>query len=221
MSVLPLRAILLSIVVINTSFVLQSNELLKKRLVALLAQEFRMETDRLILRRLSLADRDDIFEYSSDKEVNKHLVAKPYKSKEDAEKFIKSAIQKYQDGLLSLAMEHKQEKRVVGTIYLPIEYGEKRGELGFILNKKYWGKGLTLEASRRLLEFGFNDLQLNRIQAMCSSENKSCQNVLQKLHMLYEGTLRQYRRDFKFPDIYIDAQVWALLRSDFLSQKSS
>lgn len=218
---LQLRIIVLFFIAItNTCFTCRGNKSIKDYLVKWFAKENKLETNRLILRKISIGDSNDLFEYFSDQEVHEHLATMPYKSIANVEKFIVSIQEKYKHGELALTIELKEQKKVIGTIYLPINHSEERGEIGFVLNKKYWGQGFILEATRKLVEFGFNILQLNRIQATCKAENKRCQRVLQKLHMHHEGTLKKYRKDFKFPNTFIDAQMWGILQEDFLKLKT-
>src|SRR5699024_1578011 len=75
-----------------------------------------------------------------------------------------------------------------------------------------WGKGFATEASRRILEFGFNVLNLNRIWAPVMSKNKASGKVMEKVGLKYEGTLKQ---DVLRWDKYEDVDVYGLLKKDF------
>jgi [ribosomal protein S5]-alanine N-acetyltransferase len=66
-----------------------------------------------------------------------------------------------------------------------------RAELGYVLSREHWGKGLMPEAVRAVIRFGFGRMELNRIQARCVAENTASARVMEKAGMTYEGTLRE------------------------------
>lgn len=66
-----------------------------------------------------------------------------------------------------------------------------RAEMGYALSRNYWNQGLITEAVRTILAFGFNELNLNRIEARCISENIGSERVMQKVGMHYEGLIRE------------------------------
>ncbi len=173
-----------------------------------------LETERLLLRRLTLQDAHDVFSYASDPEMTRYLMWSPHKSIDDSLTFIASAIDRYeqrQPGPWGIVL--KETQTIIGTcdyIHWRPEHG--RGEIGYALNRQHWGRGLMTEAVREIIAYGFREKGLNRIQAMCEIPNVASARVMEKAGMTFEGILRQYmvQRD-KFRDM----KIYAILREDF------
>ena len=87
-----------------------------------------------------------------------------------------------------------------------------RAEVGFVLSREYWGRGLMAEAVRAMLRFGFERMNLNRIEARCIAENAASARVMEKAGMFYEGTLRQ--REY-IKGAYRDIKLYAILKKGF------
>jgi RimJ/RimL family protein N-acetyltransferase len=68
----------------------------------------------------------------------------------------------------------------------------RRGEIGYVLAREFWGHGYATEAARRLLTFGFDELDLHKITATCDPENRASVAVLTKNGMYQEGVLRDH-----------------------------
>jgi [ribosomal protein S5]-alanine N-acetyltransferase len=64
-------------------------------------------------------------------------------------------------------------------------------EIGYVLSKEYWGKGLITEAASAIISFGFENMNLVRIQARCFLENEGSERVMEKLGMSFEGISRK------------------------------
>jgi len=67
----------------------------------------------------------------------------------------------------------------------------RSGEIWYKLFPIYWGKGYATESARLVIDFGFNELNLHRIEAGCATENKASRRVLEKLGMTHEGKKRK------------------------------
>jgi ribosomal-protein-alanine N-acetyltransferase len=88
----------------------------------------------------------------------------------------------------------------------------QRAELGYVINRKYWGEGLVTEAASALCDFAFRKMQVNRIEAGTIVEHRASQRVLEKCGFRLEGVLRQ--RELikgRFPDV----TMYSLLRQDY------
>lgn len=95
--------------------------------------------------------------------------------------------------------------------------GAFRAELGYELAPSYWGNGYMREALTLLLRYGFGEMGLNRIEALCLPGNQRAGRLMTSLGFRHEGTLREYRHS---PAGFLDADLYALLRrerSDLLS----
>jgi [ribosomal protein S5]-alanine N-acetyltransferase len=85
-------------------------------------------------------------------------------------------------------------------------------ELGYDLDRAYWGKGYMTEAAQALVDWGFRSLQLHRIVAECHPENMASMRVMQKLGMTYEGHLRE---NVWVKGMWWDTIVYAILEQDW------
>jgi [ribosomal protein S5]-alanine N-acetyltransferase len=84
-------------------------------------------------------------------------------------------------------------ERLIGSIELRVvSFEHRRGEIGYVLAREWWGLGYATEATRRLLAFGFDQLGLHKISATCDPENRASVAVLTKNGMHQEGILRDH-----------------------------
>ena len=171
-------------------------------------------TERLILRRLSHEDQNDIFEYASIPEVSNYLPWEPHKTIEDTLEFLKLVDQEFKDlKFIVFGIELKTEKKLIGTIAL--RNWDKPGrciDIGYAISKKCWNKGLTTEAVNAVIKFGFEELNANRIEAHCDEENVASYRVMEKTGMKYEGTLRQ---KILIKNKFTSMKFYSILREEF------
>ncbi len=153
-----------------------------------------LETERLVLRKLNLADAPDMFEFGSDPQVVQYTTWQVHSSIQDAQAFLRSVVERYAGGQVApWGLVLKNESKLIGTCgfvtWLP---NFARAEVGYALSRRYWGRGLMTEAVRAVVAFGFLTMQVNRLQAVCDVDNTASAHVLEKVGMTYEGTLREY-----------------------------
>lgn len=91
-------------------------------------------------------------------------------------------------------------------------------EMGYAMAEEHWGKGITSEAAKAVLDYCFQNFEVNRIHAQHKSENAASGKVLQKIGMVLEGTFRQ--RIFA-KDQYWDMVMYSMLRSEWTSRSES
>lgn len=152
-----------------------------------LAKNRILETDRLMLRPITLDDAEDLFEYASDPENTKHTFP-THKSIEETEWVISNLFMSSPLG--NFAIELKENGKMIGTCDLRVNESEKSAELAYAINKKYWGNGYAPEAAKKLLELAFQDLKIERLWAKFSSKNPASGRVMEKIGMEKEGILR-------------------------------
>ena len=174
-----------------------------------------LETERLILRKLRISDDRDIFEYAKVPEVSRYVTREPHKSIEDARAFINWNLERYNKGEIGeWAIELKETGRVIGSIgFVELDKVNFCGTVGYALSKEYWGKGIMTEAVKRIIRFAFEEMGLNRVEAVHIPENEASGRVMQKAGMLYEGLLRQ--RMFAKGRFW-DLKQYAILKNDVL-----
>lgn len=172
-----------------------------------------LETSRLVLRKLIIKDANDMYEYASNPEVSRTVVWDYHKSIKDTMSFLNKVMVQYQKGIPApWGMVYKKDNKLIGTGGYHLWYPQHSyAELGYVVSQRYWNKGLMTEALKEMIRFGFEVMQLNRIEARCFIDNGASERVMQKCGMKYEGTLRStifVKGQFK------DLKVYSLLRSE-------
>jgi ribosomal-protein-alanine N-acetyltransferase len=177
-----------------------------------------LDTERLVLRRLDITDVNDVFDYAKHPEVAKYVTWEAHKSIEDAKGFISWILGRYKnDEAGEWGIELKETGRIIGAMgFVGLDLQNSCGTIGYALSKEYWGKGIMTEAVTRLLSFGFNDMELNRIEAFHAVENEASGKVMQKSGMQFEGILRQKMfAKGKFWDV----KQYSIVKGDWLTKK--
>lgn len=150
-------------------------------------------TSRLKLREILETDQENIFEYANDPDVTPFLMFDTHRTKEDSLSFIVFAGNEFKNQTSIIwGIELIEEKKMIGTIDLRgFKNGHRCGEIGYVINKKYWNKGFVTEAMKSVIKYGFEQLNLNRIESHCEHENMGSWKVMEKCGLKYEGTLRE------------------------------
>ncbi len=172
-----------------------------------------LETERLILRKMTPDDAGAVFAYASDPEVSRYVLWETHRSVEDSRAFLDLVARKYEGGgEPEWGMVYKGDGRFVGACgFVNWAPEHARAEMGYVLHRDYWGRGLVPEAVRAMIRFGFERMDLNRVEARCVAENAASARVMEKAGMAYEGTLRQ--REF-LKGAYRDMKLYAILRDE-------
>ena len=172
-----------------------------------------LETGRLLLRKLRMTDAQDMYEYSRDPEVARHVLWDAHQSVGDSRGYLRYAVRQYRQDLpASWGIELKENHKLIGTIgFMWINCEHRSAEVGYSLSRDCWNQGYATEALRAVLRFGFNTLRLNRIEAQHELDNPASGRVMEKCGMRCEGTLRQ--RVFN-KGRFSDVRLYAILRGD-------
>ncbi|WP_227793570.1 GNAT family N-acetyltransferase [Paenibacillus guangzhouensis] len=153
----------------------------------------RIETDHLVLRKMRRSDARDLFAYASNPEVTRYTMWNTHRTLRDSELFLDAIEQRYRDGqVTNWGIEHKSSGKFIGTcgfVYWAPEH--QRAEIGYALSADFWNQGLMSEAANAVLQFGFQKMDLNRLEARCNLANTGSERVMQKLGMTYEGVIRE------------------------------
>ncbi len=179
----------------------------------------RLETERLILRRLQKSDVDDVFAYASDPEVARHVMWNAHASREESEIFLRMVVGQYRRGAEApWGIVLKEEDRIIGTCgFITWHPAHARAEVGYAIGRHYWNRGYTTEAVWAVLAFGFETLGLYRIEAICKVPNVASARVMEKLRMTYEGILRGY---VFTKGEHHDVKSYAILRPEWERRRS-
>ena len=148
-----------------------------------------LETDRLILRAWEITDLDDFFEYASVEGVGEKAGWEHHKSKDKSLEILKMFIEEKK----VFAIVLKENQKVIGSIGIE-ELSEELDkdldnlvgrELGYVLNKDYWNKGIMKEAVSKVVDYCFNTLKLNFLMASYFNHNIVSKKVLEKLNFKF------------------------------------
>ena len=141
-----------------------------------------METGRLILRQLKESDSPEIFFLRTDEGVNRYIERPKPENINGARDFIlKTNNGIKQNEMIDWAIALKDSQKLIGTIcFWNFSKDKSKAEIGFELNPDYHGKGIMNEALGIILEFGFNTITLNSIDAYTHKDNISSIKLLKK-----------------------------------------
>lgn len=177
-----------------------------------------METQRLILRRFTPDDWEDLFAYLSDERV---VEFEPYPvlTKEEAMKEAQRRAHNHAFWAVCLKENHK----LIGNLYFcqqePKQF--KTWEMGYVFNRFYGGKGYATESALRLLQYGFEACNAHRIVAYCNPQNSPSWRLLERLKMRREGHFLQkafFKCDEQGKPIWHDAYAYAMLSEEWLKR---
>ncbi len=152
-----------------------------------------LETERLILRDYTMADKDAYFKLKSDKKTLYYMPTIQLNSFKDAEKHFEGLIKDMQldsRKYYFLHMELKQTREQLGSIGYTVTEETPVGKMvnvGGFIYPRYWNMGYMTEAMERLLEFAFNENDVYRITTSCLADNKGSEKVMQKSGMIKEA----------------------------------
>jgi RimJ/RimL family protein N-acetyltransferase len=177
-----------------------------------------LQTARLILRDFREEDWRDVHEYGSDLEVVKYMLFGP-NTEEDTKAFIHRVLgnQKEKPRIAyNFALVNKQENKLIGACAVTIKSTDNReGEIGYILNRRYWNRGYMTEAARKVVDFGFQQLGLHRVIATCDPANTGSYRVMEKVGMQKEGYLREHKL---FKGVWRDFLLYAILENEWVNR---
>jgi ribosomal-protein-alanine N-acetyltransferase len=174
-------------------------------------------TERLRLRRIIASDVSAVLDLFGDERVVEFYDLARFTSPDQAEKMISQFDEMHaaRKGI-RWAITLRSEDRLIGTCgfneWLKIS---RRGTLGYDLTPSHWNHGYMTEALRAVMDYGFKEMNLNRLEAYVMSGNLGSIQLLRKLGFQLEGVLRQ--RGF-WKGAFHDLQLFASLREDAMVQ---
>lgn len=173
-----------------------------------------IETERLILRRACMADAEPMFaNWASDPEVTKFLTWPTHETVEISQWVMESWVSESQrENFYQWMIVLKEIGQPIGSIsVVNMDDRVEKAEIGYCMGRKWWHMGIMTEALQAVMDFLFNDVGVNRIEARHDPRNPHSGGVMRKCGMKYEGTARQADRNNQG---ICDAAIYALLRSD-------
>lgn len=173
-----------------------------------------LETERILLREMKKSDFNDVYEYSSNPQTSEYLLWEVHRSPEYTKEFVDYVISKYKSGEYNdWALVYKPDNKMIGTCgFTKIDQENNVAEIGYVINPNYWNMGIATEAAEAVIDFAFNTMGMNRVEAKFMYGNDASLSVMKKLGMKFEG----YHRDMLFvKGKYRTIGYAAILRSEY------
>jgi RimJ/RimL family protein N-acetyltransferase len=171
------------------------------------------ETGRLRARRFRADDWRDLHAYLSMPEVYRFEPGAPID-----EVAAQALVAERAEGIDFIALELLEVGRVVGhcSFLIAGEPDLRTRELGFIVNPRYWGRGVASEGGRLVVEYGFRQLGLHRVFAECNPQNTASWKTLERIGFVREGHFRSnmFRLDRDGLPVWQDTYHYGLLPTD-------
>ena len=173
-----------------------------------------LETNRLNLRRLKSEDVSEIFALRSNPEIMKFIPRPLMKTREEALEFISVMDANVNNNiLLNWAITTKEEDKLIGMIgFYRMKPENHRAEVGYILSAEFHGQGIITEALERIIQFGFEEMKLNSIEAVIDPENFGSEKVLLKNNFIKEGHFKEHTF---FEGKFLDSVFYSLLKKNY------
>lgn len=176
-----------------------------------------IDTPRLHLRPLCMDDAPAILRMRSNPEVMRYMTTGPWTDIAQATGMVERDQAALQKGdLVRLGMIRKDDNVFLGScILFHFDEGCRRAEIGYDMDAAYWGQGYMQEALTALLDYGFDQLNLNRVEADIHPDNEGSAKILERLSFIREGYLRER---WIIEGQVSDSALYGLLRKDWLAR---
>lgn len=182
-----------------------------------LDDNFTLETERLLLRRLQRQDAPGLLALYCQPEVIEFLDIPLMQEEAEARNWIERLESLRQSGQgLRFGVFDRESGDLIGTVgFHHWDQARRRAEISYDLSPRWWGQGYMREALQAVLQFGFERLNLHRIEALVDPRDTRSQNLLYGLGFKMEGVLRDH--DF-LKGRFQDDMVFALLEGEWKSK---
>lgn len=169
-----------------------------------------LSTPRLVLRRPTTADADELFIIRSNKTSMRYVPRPLAKEKKDVLEIIERINTNIDNNIgINWVIESKESKQFIGLIgYHKIEPENHRAEVGYMIQQQHEGNGYSTEALKEVVKYGFNDMKLHSIEAVIDPENSASEKILQKCGFIKEA---HFKENGFWDGKYLDSVVYSLL----------
>lgn len=168
-----------------------------------------IETTQLRLRQFTLDDSDDLYQIYRHPELFKYMSNEKPLLWEQTKEVIDSFTENWQKHHFGVwAIIYKRNRKLIGHCGLKFLENSKEIQIGYLLLKSYWGRGLGTEAATATLRFGFEVAKIEKIVAVAKPENIASRRVMEKVGMRYEKDAYYYENDVVY---------YSISREDYLA----
>jgi ribosomal-protein-alanine N-acetyltransferase len=173
-----------------------------------------LTSERLRFRRLSDSDIHEVFELRSNPETMKYIPRPLVTTKDEALSHIKLINDKIDANTdINWAVTEKENDKCIGIMgFFRTQHEHYRTELGYMILPEHNNKGYVTEAVKTILNYAFNELNFNSIEATIDPNNLASEKVLQKNGFVKEGHLIE---NFFYDNQFIDSVIYSLLKRNF------
>lgn len=179
-----------------------------------------LTTERLILREVVAEDAEDVLAFRGDAEVQQYNLV-PMRDTREALGLVRTMRGWYASGYaIQWGITLRDDGHVLGLCGLhDWSRHRRRAALGYDLVRSHWGRGIAGEATRAVLRFGFEGLDLEQFYALTATENARSIRVLQRLGFQFERVRpdNPWENDGRFRE----RAVYRLNRADYLAGRSA
>lgn len=180
-----------------------------------------IETERLLLRRFTYTDDEAMLRFwVADEEVQSLYSEPVYTTKQAVKKLLDKYIGGYAaDSYYRWAIVWKETGECIGQIaYFFVDDTNHFAEIEYCIGRAYQRRGLATEVTKRILQYGFEEINLHKVQICHKSMNLPSKRVIEKCGFVYEGTLRDY---FYMDGRYVDRLYYSLLKDEYDQLKNT
>ena len=173
-----------------------------------------LQTERLTLRKLTPRDAADMYDYAHRPEVTRYLTWNPHPDLAHSRAYLEYLQGRYAGGMYyDWGIVEKATNKMIGTCgFTEFHCSHNKAEIGYAIHPDYWGKGITAEAVQKIIAFGFEMLNLHRIEARFIQGNERSLRVMEKAGMIFEGFERE---SMLIKGKYVTVGVCAILKSEW------
>lgn len=170
-----------------------------------------LNTERLILREITVKDAPEFFALRSNDSVMKYIDRPRPKDVQDILELIDKMHKMRLDGVgITWGIYLKEHPEIkIGNIGLfKIIHEHFRAEIGYLLNPRFHKKGIMFEAMSSVIDYGLNEMGLHSIEANINPENVASKNLLKKAGFQKEA---YFRENYYFDGKFIDSEIYSLV----------
>jgi len=177
-----------------------------------------IETERLILRKFKYSDDESMLKYwVSDPAIQSMYSESVYTTKQEVKELLNKYISAYEkDDYYRWAIILKETNECIGQIaYFSVNNNYNFAEIEYCIGVYFQRKGLATEATKAIIQFGFDKMNLHKVQICHKAINIASRKVIEKCGLVYEGTLRDF---FYVDGQYINRLYYSILKDEFMSK---
>ena len=176
-------------------------------------------TDRLILRRFEYSDDDSMLRnWIADEKIQSMYSEPVYSTKEEVKELLDKYIGSYErPDYYRWAVIEKASGECIGQIaYFLVDSKNHFAEIEYCIGAEFQCRGYATEATKAVIAFGFDRINLHKVQICTKTINKPSRRVIEKCDFTYEGTLRDY---FFMNGEYVGRHYFSILREEYEDKK--